>query len=64
MVPAILDVVGADLVWFPLARSTTTMRKVREIYRNTITPDNILRPIYLLDVEQIVKSRYIPNNTT
>ena len=54
----------ADLVWFPLASLTVTKRMVFGIYRNTITPDNILRPIYLLDVQQIVKCHCIPNNTT
>ena len=61
---AILDhVVVADLVWFPLDRVTVTKRMVLEAYRNTITPDNILPPTYLLDVQAIVKCRYIPNNT-
>ena len=59
---AILDhVVVADWVWFPLTSLTVTKRMVLGIYRNTITPDNIVRPVYLLDVQQIVKCRYIPH---
>ena len=65
MIQAIFDhVMLADLVWFPLASLTVTKRMVFGIYRNTITPDNNLRPIYLQDVQQIVKCLYIPNNTT
>jgi hypothetical protein len=62
---AILDhLVVANLVWFLLASLTVIKQTVLGIYRNTITPHNILHPIYLLDVQQIVKCHYTNNNMT